>query len=378
MSISREFRFLLRVGAATAIVVAAKVAVHAVGWEVISLNALFTGIIAANVFLMGFLLSGVLSDYKESERLPGEVSASLENIAQEVMGIALARPDIDPRPSLRRVSQLSEDILSYLFKKLDIAGLLESVNDLTVQFAGLDPSTQATWIARLKQEQSNLRRSLIRINTIRETSFVSTGYLLADIITILLCTGLVLTQLDPFYESLLFSSVIAYLMVFLLLLIRDLDNPFGYYEGASSADVSLDPLRDTAARLAVVAGTAVAPKAPAPASKAAAPTPAAATPAPSPAAIDGATARGTAGVGEAGVPGVGVVSAEDFVRLRDLKEDPAGVIRYAGETGRPVLITSRGRVVAVVQAMSSFESRLEDGESSLDDTDGRAAHAARK
>ena len=62
--INNEVRFLLRVGVVTAVVVVAKVGVHALSWEVISLNALFTGIIAANVFLMGFLLSGVLSDYK--------------------------------------------------------------------------------------------------------------------------------------------------------------------------------------------------------------------------------------------------------------------------------------------------------------------------
>jgi hypothetical protein len=252
--INNEVRFLLRVGVVTAVVVVAKVGVHALSWEVISLNALFTGIIAANVFLMGFLLSGVLSDYKESERLPGELSACLENMAQEVVGIGLAKPQINVGPCLARLSQLTDQIRSYFYKKLDIADLLEGVNALTVEFAGLDPATQGTWVARLKTEQSNLRRTLIRINTIRETSFVSTGYLLADLITFLLCVGLVLTFVDPFYESLFFSGVISYLMIFLLMLIRDLDNPFGYYEASSSADVTLQPLLETAGRLARIAG----------------------------------------------------------------------------------------------------------------------------
>lgn len=118
----------------------------------------------------------------------------------------------------------------------------------------MQPWTQGTFIARLKQEQGNLRRTLIRINIIRETSFVSTGYLLADMITVLLCVGLVLTSLDPFYESIFFAGIISYLMVFLLLLIRDLDNPFGYYESGSSADVTLQPLEDTVGRLAKLAG----------------------------------------------------------------------------------------------------------------------------
>lgn len=256
-----EIRFLLRVGAVVAVAIGAKLVVHYLGWEVISLNALFTGIIAANVFLMGFLLSGVLSDYKESERLPGELSACLENMAQEVLGIGITKPEANVAPCLTRLSQLTNDIHGYFYKKVTIADLLEGVNALTPQFETMQPWTQGTFIARLKQEQSNLRRTLIRINIIRETSFVSTGYLLADMITVLLCVGLVLTSVDPFYESLFFSGVISYLMVFLLLLIRDLDNPFGYYDAGSSADVTLQPLLDTMGRMAKIPSAAAGPTA---------------------------------------------------------------------------------------------------------------------
>ena len=256
-----QIRFLLRVGAIVAVVVVAKLLVHAVNWEPISLNALFTGIIAANVFLMGFLLSGVLSDYKESERLPGELSACLENMAQEVIGSGITKPEANVGTCLARLSQLATDMHGYFYKKVEIADLLEGVNDLTVQFEALQPFTQGTFVARLKQEQSNLRRTLIRINIIRETDFVSTGYLLAEMITVLLCVGLVLTSVDPFYEGLFFAGVIAYLMIFLLMLIRDLDNPFGYYESGSSADVTLQPLEDTVARLAKIAGAEAGPRA---------------------------------------------------------------------------------------------------------------------
>ena len=65
----------------------------------------------------------------------------------------------------------------------------------------------------------------------------------------LLMGGLVLSKIDPFYESLFFVGVITFLMRFLGLLIQDLDNPFGYYEGDSVEDVSLKPLDDVIARL---------------------------------------------------------------------------------------------------------------------------------
>ena len=253
MHLNGQIRFLLRVLAVVAVIAAGKVAAHFLTWEVISLNALFTGIIAANVFLMGFLLSGVLSDYKESERLPGELSACLENMAQEVRGIGITKAEANVVPCLTRLSLLSNDILAWFHKKIDTDQLLEGINDLTVQFEALQPWTQGTFVARLKQEQSNLRRTMTRIETIRDTSFVSTGYLLAKTITAMLCLGLVLVNMDPFYENLLFAGVISFLLVFLLLLIEDLDNPFGYYEAFSGADVTLKPLEDTAVRLVRIA-----------------------------------------------------------------------------------------------------------------------------
>ncbi len=253
MTIHNRHRLLLRVSVIVGVVIGAKLLIHFLGWEILSINPLFSGIIAANVFLMGFLLSGVLSDFKESERLPGELSACLENMAQEVSGIRFSKSEAQVSSCLILLSQLSQDILNWFHKKHRTAELMEQVNKLTPQFAALEQWTQATLVARLKQEQSNLRRSLIRIHTIRETSFVSSGYLLADLITLFLCIGLILAKIEPFYESLFFVTVISYLMIFLLLLIRDLDNPFGYYERDSSEDVSLKPLQDTAVRLAQIA-----------------------------------------------------------------------------------------------------------------------------
>ncbi|MDO9172792.1 MAG: hypothetical protein Q7W29_13275 [bacterium] len=249
-----HYRLLSRVGSLVAVVLVLKILVHYLGWEVISINPLFSGIVAANIFLMGFLLSGVLSDYKESERLPGELGACLENLAQEVSAIRIVKPEADVDACLVALARLGRDILEWFHKRQRTAVLLEHLNELTPRLALMEQWSQATLVARLKQEQSNLRRSIIRIHTIRETSFVSAGYLLADITTVLLCLGLVLAKIEPFYESLFFVIVITYLMVFLLMLIRDLDNPFGYYERYSGADVSLGPLEDAVVRLAAVAG----------------------------------------------------------------------------------------------------------------------------
>lgn len=241
---------LLRVSAAVAVVIGAKLVAHVAGWEVISVSPLFSGVVAANVFLMGFLLSGVLSDYKESERMPGELAAGLENLIQEVRGIRAAKPEAEVDACLAALAALGRDILNWFHKRLSTPDMMERLNTLTGHIAALEKWTQATLVARLKQEQGTLRRLLIRIHTIRETSFISSGYLIADTMTVFLCLGLVVVKIDPFYEALFLAAVITFLLVFLRTLIRDLDNPFGYYERSSGEDVSLQPIEDLVARLA--------------------------------------------------------------------------------------------------------------------------------
>jgi predicted membrane chloride channel (bestrophin family) len=254
MKLGNRRRLMLRVGFFVAIVILVKLGVHQLDWEFITVSPLFSGIVAANIFLMGFLLSGVLSDYKESERLPGELSAGLQNLMQEITAAGLTKPGSDVTPSLRQVTGLGAGLLDWFYRRCTTADLLDRLDALTPQFAAMESWAQAAMVARLKQEQGNLRRIVIRIETIRETSFVSAGYLLADMTTTILCLGLVLARIEPFYESLFFVGVISWLMIFLLLLIRDLDNPFGYYEEFSGADVSLAPLEAAVLRLEAASG----------------------------------------------------------------------------------------------------------------------------
>ncbi|MCY4507377.1 MAG: type II toxin-antitoxin system Phd/YefM family antitoxin [Acidobacteria bacterium] len=51
--------------------------------------------------------------------------------------------------------------------------------------------------------------------------------------------------------------------------------------------------------------------------------------------------------------------SEDIVPLTDLKANPGHVVRQVAESGRPVLLTSRGRGVAVVQSVAEFEAAEE-------------------
>ena len=54
--------------------------------------------------------------------------------------------------------------------------------------------------------------------------------------------------------------------------------------------------------------------------------------------------------------------SEDVIPLSDLKVNPGKVINRANENHRPILVTSRGRGVAVVQGLDEYEKNIEECE----------------
>lgn len=52
--------------------------------------------------------------------------------------------------------------------------------------------------------------------------------------------------------------------------------------------------------------------------------------------------------------------SEDVIPLSDLKINPGKVVNQVKETHRPVLLTSRGRGVAVVQDLDDYEKNQEE------------------
>ncbi len=52
--------------------------------------------------------------------------------------------------------------------------------------------------------------------------------------------------------------------------------------------------------------------------------------------------------------------SEDVIPLSDLKVNPGRVVKHAADSHRPILLTSRGRGVAVVQSLVDYEEAAEE------------------
>ena len=54
--------------------------------------------------------------------------------------------------------------------------------------------------------------------------------------------------------------------------------------------------------------------------------------------------------------------SEDVIPLSDLKINPGKIVNRAKDTHRPILLTSRGRGIAVVQGLDEYEKIAEENE----------------
>lgn len=234
------------------VIILIKFIVHYYGYEFLTLNSLFTAIISANIFLIGFLISGTLVDYKESEKIPGDLASSMEAMADEGLIIYKNKKSQEAKEYLYKLLNFNEMIVRWFYKKERTENLIAKLRSFNEDFLSFENQTQANFIVRLKQEQNIIRKMINRIHTIRETSFLGTGYAIVEIITSVLVFGLIFIKMDPFYESIFFISFVSFILIYMIHFIKDLDNPFGYSEEDNLVEeVSLKPILDSQKRLKV-------------------------------------------------------------------------------------------------------------------------------
>lgn len=231
------------------IIVIAKSITHYYGYEILTPTSLFTAIISANIFLISFLLSGVLSDYKESEKIPGDLATSLENLVDEGYIIYNNKQTIESKEYLRHILDLHENLLEWFYEKKKTDFIMKEIFKLNDFFYKFESQTQPNFIVRLKQEQNNLRRIITRTHTIRRTSFLGSGYAIAEIITFILSIAMIILNIEPFYESIFFVSFVTFILIYMVFFIKDLDNPFSYSDSSLTEEIPLQPIINSKKRI---------------------------------------------------------------------------------------------------------------------------------
>jgi hypothetical protein len=232
-----------------------KAFVHLAGFEFLTLNLLYPSVVAGAIFIISFLLSSILADYKECERLPAEIRTALETIHDEVRCFSQSAPGADVK-SLRQALCAIVDALH--------DGLKGTSSDLKPAIARVDALSQifdqmvqlgmmSNYVVRLRNAQDALRRSVYRIDYIETLEFVPSVHVLVQTLVLATLLLLLFLRTDTTFESALIFGFVSYMFVYALYLVETLETPFRKASN-SVDDVSLFLLRDFVAKMKAANG----------------------------------------------------------------------------------------------------------------------------
>jgi hypothetical protein len=246
MSIPSKWRIFALTLPLTILFGLAKLLFHQQGWELWTFNALTSSLFGAATFIIAFQLNGTLSDYRSSDNLLTQFCVSIESIQDSNLLTAKTYPDYDPQPLRQSLLSLTQDLRAALQAEQALEPLLVKVTDFHQLFAGAEK--YASNMSVMQTEQGKIRGIIMQIKGVRDSDFLQPAYAILELFTIASTIALLLIGSEEITESIVVSSLLFVVFLYLLLLIKDLDNPF-QYGGFSSVDSSLSVLDELIDRL---------------------------------------------------------------------------------------------------------------------------------
>lgn len=220
------------------IVVALKYVLHYFELEPIQTSSLHGSVISGVVFVIGFLLSATLADYKESERLPAEIASSLESMYEDALSIEENYPKFKAVTYQSQLQKIAKAFLVDLRSSKNNTARMELHNLNKFHSQMEKAGVPANFIVKLKQQQALLLRHLFRVNYIQRIIFVPSANILAWSIVLLAAGLLLMTDMEPFVAGTVITGAIMFILSYVLQLIRVIRTPF-HDEGKTRDDISL-------------------------------------------------------------------------------------------------------------------------------------------
>jgi hypothetical protein len=229
----------------TSLVVAAFVALRLVvmqfGWDFITFNSLMGSFVGGVFFTIGIILAGVVTDFKEAEKIPTELAVLLKALHTDFQFVT-EQNEVEKtvNHSLSHVEELliaiNNDFRNNRWHKRDIDNVLNKINQDMIEMGRRGVSSG--YLITVRGYLNNIDRQSHRIDSIVKTSFIPAAYTIA--IVSISSVMILLTFANGAWDAggWLINIFIVFVMVSVFLLIRDIDNPFEYGKN-TCADVDL-------------------------------------------------------------------------------------------------------------------------------------------
>ena len=196
-------------------------------FDILSVTNLITAFIGGAIFTIAIIFAGTLTDYKESEKIPSEIATSIRSFYTDLDLIRIQDKTVVLRMQENTAALLrciNTNFRNNIWSMEDMDNAVDTINADIARL--VDLNVPPNFVIKLKTEMTNIDRISHRVKTIAETSFIPAAYAISELAAAGVIILLFFVKLDPFYEGLVLFTVLSMLLIALLLLIRDMDNPF--------------------------------------------------------------------------------------------------------------------------------------------------------
>jgi len=242
MEIKKKWGIMIKAVIFTILLLIPRTIIDILGYDTVPINPVVGAFISGAIFTLAIIFTGTFTDFKESEKVGGDLAASLKALYNDSRVLPLT--DGEPARVFRAHVRDLHRTMNHCFRDNcwnlpDINREMDKINNdiRTLAYANVAPPL----IAKLRNELGIIDKMTNRIEVIIRTDFIPAAYALAEIATASVIVLMLFVKIDPLLESTVIFAVIAGMLIGLVLLIRDMDNPFEMGEH-TFADVDLETL----------------------------------------------------------------------------------------------------------------------------------------
>lgn len=210
-------------------------------------------VLTAGVFLSGFVLAGTMADYKEAEKLPSEIAITLETIEEIFVLACTGRPALDIKDFKKECLSVVDEIKAWLLRARTTEQMFMALTQMNVTIRRLEAGGAGPYASRAVPQLLMLRRNVSRIDVIRRTGFLPAAYAMLEVLLAMILVLLLTASFKSPVAEFILVPVVTLVNVYLLRLIKDVDDPFDYAPDGSKqggAEVELFPIDEYRKRLA--------------------------------------------------------------------------------------------------------------------------------
>jgi hypothetical protein len=208
-------------------------------------------VLTGGIFLTGFMLGGTMADYKESEKLPGELACTLETLEEHLVQATVAGKTLEVGPLRLAMVELTKRVRAWLFHEIGHHDMFEALTGLSTEIQRVEREGGGGYAAKALAEIHNLRKVVTRIGVISRSGFLPSGYALLEALTVLIIGLLLAAKFKTLLAECILVPFVTLIFVYMVRLIRDIDDPFEYapHGAKNTAEIDLTPIDEYRARL---------------------------------------------------------------------------------------------------------------------------------